>query len=418
MRAVLHLLVANFVICAVAGAMLLAEVPLGSAEFRASAQHPVGWRGDGSGRFPGARPVTQWSMTKNVRWHTVVGTSYSSPIATDNAVVVTSEPNLLVCVDRTSGKVLWKARAEPGDLTNEKERQAAGEYKPPKDGSGMAAATPLCDGTTVYAVFGNGIVMAVDMEGKRKWAAFIDAEQSTGYGRSASPIVVGGKLIVHMTNLYALDPTTGKRLWVNTQAQSSYGTPVGFKVGEVDLIVTPAGDLVRAADGKNMGGDLAMCHHSSPIAEGNKVYFGDSQVTALGFDAELKGKELWSGVVPDDVIGSPVLSGDILFMVSGKGELYAFDAGKEHGGNAVIEARPLFPNAGQRATPVTFSSLTLGGKYLFLSSNTGETVVLEATREAKEVGRNRIKSGAGGSPFFAGGEMFLRDGEELYCIGE
>src|SRR3954464_4676377 len=46
-----------------AGMPLLASdtAPLGSPDFYPSPKHPVGWRGDGSGRFPGATPPTVWS---------------------------------------------------------------------------------------------------------------------------------------------------------------------------------------------------------------------------------------------------------------------------------------------------------------------------------------------------------------------
>lgn len=37
------------------------EAPLGSPDFYPSPERPVGWRGDGSGRFPGATPPTTWS---------------------------------------------------------------------------------------------------------------------------------------------------------------------------------------------------------------------------------------------------------------------------------------------------------------------------------------------------------------------
>ncbi len=46
-----------------AGMPLLASdtAPLGSPDFYPSPEHPVGWRGDGSGRFPGATPPAVWS---------------------------------------------------------------------------------------------------------------------------------------------------------------------------------------------------------------------------------------------------------------------------------------------------------------------------------------------------------------------
>ena len=37
------------------------EIPPGHKDFYPSPQHPVGFRGDGNGYFPGATPVTEWS---------------------------------------------------------------------------------------------------------------------------------------------------------------------------------------------------------------------------------------------------------------------------------------------------------------------------------------------------------------------
>ena len=33
-----------------------------------AADAPVGWRGDGTGAFPGAKPPSEWSTSKNVQW--------------------------------------------------------------------------------------------------------------------------------------------------------------------------------------------------------------------------------------------------------------------------------------------------------------------------------------------------------------
>ena len=68
-----------------------------------------------------------------------------------------------------------------------------------------------------------------------------------------------------MTNLYALDPATGKEIWVNTDAVSTYGTPAAFKLGDVDLIITPRGHAVRADTGKIVAEDIAHSGTPSPI---------------------------------------------------------------------------------------------------------------------------------------------------------
>ena len=91
-------------------------LPLGSRDFTPSVTRPFGWRGDGSGRFLGATPPTVWSMAKNLRWSTPVGSAYSSPILTDRLVFAASEPNLLICLDRTDGKLI-AVHVDPSDPT-------------------------------------------------------------------------------------------------------------------------------------------------------------------------------------------------------------------------------------------------------------------------------------------------------------
>ena len=417
-----------------------APAPLGSPDYRPTPERPFGWRGDGSGQFPAATPPTQWSAKKNIRWATVVGSSYSSPILTDKAVIVTAEPNLVICLNRADGSVRWRIKVQPSDLPDAKSRKTAEKYKPPEAGAGLAAATPVTDGSTIYVLFANGILDALDTSGKSKWITVIDARRMPGYGRSSSPILYAGKLFVHMTDLHAFDPATGKELWVNTEAKSNYGTPLGTKIGDVDVIVTSAGDVVSAADGKTLDTAIGQTFHASPIAEGNIVYFGEGAAAAVRVtlkNGKYKDKELWDIPVPGDVFSSPILHGGLLFTATGKGDLFAFDASEKGSSDPVIAGRRLFggdaigappPDASAPGgapggdvpggpTPIDYASLTLAGKYLFLNSTQGDTVVLDATREAKQVAKNTLPDGSGASPIFSGSDMYLRDGNKLFCIG-
>jgi outer membrane protein assembly factor BamB len=410
---------------------------LGSPDYRPTPEQPFGWRGDGSGQFPGATPVIEWSAKKNVRWSAVVGNSYSSPILTDKFVFVTSEPNLLTCLNRADGKEQWKIKVQPSGLPDEKSQKAAAKYKPPDAGAGMAASTPVTDGTTVYTLFANGILCAVGLDEKPKWITYIDARRAAGYGRSSSPILYAGKLFVHMTDLYAFDPATGKQLWVNSEAKSNYGTPLGMKIGGVDLIVTSAGDVVRVDDGKSVNSAIGQTFHASPIAKGDIVYFGEGAASAVRLNAKFKDKELWNIMVPGDVFSSPVLHDSLLFTSTGKGELFVFDASEKGASDPIIAGRSLFDASGGGppsgappggssgdaggaggGTPIDYASITLAGKYLFLNSTQGDVVVLEATREAKQVSKNTLPDGSGSSPIFSGGDMYLRDGNKLFCIGK
>ena len=95
---------------------LLAGPPPGSPKFLPTADSPVGWRGDGSGRFPGATPPTSWERrkagngyaTRNILWATPLpNNGVASPILVGPRIFVTTEPSDLVCIDKASGRILW-----------------------------------------------------------------------------------------------------------------------------------------------------------------------------------------------------------------------------------------------------------------------------------------------------------------------
>ena len=375
---------------------------------------PCGWRGDGGGRFPAATPPLEWSESKNVRWKAEVGTGYASPVLAADLVVVASEPDLLIAVGRADGKERWRLKTGPSDLAEETARATASEYKA-KD-TGMAAATPAFDGGTIYAVFANGIVRAVDLSGKARWTVHIGAPQNTAYGRSASPILAGGRLVVHMTHLFAFDPATGKQVWVNEDARGNYGTPAALRSGDVDLIATPGGDVVRADDGKTVATQIGNSANSSPVVADGKIHYAERDVRAIRLAAGFKDESVWNSEIRGELFGSPVHHEGLLFTATAKGELYVFDAKATGEKEPLTAARPLLDRERVRGGNAVYSSLTLGGRHLFLASNLGETVVLEATAEAKEVARNVLPDGTGSSPVFAGPDLFLRDGTKLYCI--
>ena len=119
----------------------------------------------------------------------------------------------------------------------------------------------------------------------------------------------------------------------------------------------------------------------SPVPCGDGVVcFGDSAVSAMRLTAAFQDEEVWSGMIPGEVFGSPLWHDNAIFITTGDGELFAFDTGGK--GESVIDGRALFEKSGSGASPAAYGSITLAGKYLFLISNQGEAVVLEATRSA------------------------------------
>ena len=75
------------------------------AELVASPDRPVGWRGDGSGRFPDALPVTKWSQTSNVVWKAAMpGWTISHPVVVGDVVFTSAEPTGSSGGERTSSR--------------------------------------------------------------------------------------------------------------------------------------------------------------------------------------------------------------------------------------------------------------------------------------------------------------------------
>ncbi|MEI8242684.1 MAG: PQQ-binding-like beta-propeller repeat protein, partial [bacterium] len=79
----------------------------GSPANAPAAVQPAGWRGDGTGQHPSATPPLGWSDTSNVAWKATVGGSYSSPVVVGDRVMVTAEPDRVLCLNVGDGKVLW-----------------------------------------------------------------------------------------------------------------------------------------------------------------------------------------------------------------------------------------------------------------------------------------------------------------------
>ena len=96
-----------------------AEVPLGHPDFVPSSDHPVGFRGDGTGCYPGATPPTEWEdkygqeLGKNVLWKTPMPSrTNSSPIVVGKKVFTLADPDLLICADALTGKILWQKQVD------------------------------------------------------------------------------------------------------------------------------------------------------------------------------------------------------------------------------------------------------------------------------------------------------------------
>src|SRR5438093_10971514 len=160
---------------------------------------PYGWRRDGTGVFPDATPPTEWSEKKNIKWQATVGGGHSSPIIAGDRVIVLAEPGTLWCLSRADGKPHWKIDVEADVLPELKAK-----LREPSSTKEHARATPGTAGKDVYVTLTNGLVACFSLEGKRRWVQAVEPPKLT-YGPSASPLLVGDKLLVDSIHLKALE---------------------------------------------------------------------------------------------------------------------------------------------------------------------------------------------------------------------
>lgn len=393
-----------------------------TAGSHAAAADGNGWRRDGSGRYAEAEPPLTWDLdaSENIRWQTKVGKGQSTPVVAGGRLLLTAEPDRLLALDRASGQIQWStdngySTLPPGSTIPAKRPATA-------PGCGYATPTPVTDGQFVYAGFGTGVVVCYDLAGSRRWARCLDLPLLTEYGRSVSPVLAAGRLLVSIGGLNALDARTGEILWQTPQAKPTYGTPIVTQIGDVAVAITPNGDCVRVRDGKLLARGLARATYTSPVVHAGRVYFAGPPAVAVQLPTEagdqLVCEQLWEN---DDLDGeffaSPIYHDGLIYCAANEGLLYVLEA--ETGKLAFQQELDIRSASGKpgKEPANLYPSLTLAGRCLLLGNDAGETLLLAPGSQYRELGRNYLHRGSGASPVPDGNMLFLRGGETLYGVG-
>lgn len=437
----------------------------------AAATTMTGWRGDATGTYPDANPPLTWSKDTNVVWKTKMpGRSNASPLVLGDRLFVCSEPETLVCVALKDGAILWTrpntyldivtpAEAEKAKQDRvkadeilarlkplqEESRRLGGELKKTPDNAelktraaelksqidalngdlksfaeyaapsthdvnGYSSPTPATDGKYVYVVFGNGVAASYDVNGTRRWARLIE-KPVQGWGHSASPVFADGKLIVHIGRVTALDPATGAAAW-QTESAQAWGSEVAARIGDTPIVITPSGDFIRASDGRKLASKVSGLTYCAPVVADGVVYFiqhgGKAVRLPVSAGDTIQPEVLWETRPKDDrYYASPVVHAGLIYAVTQAADFSVIDAAD----GKVVYTRKL--DIGNTCYP----SVTLAGNRVYVSSDTGRTVVLEPGREYKEVGRGTLETFRS-CPVFVGSRVYLRGGEYLWCLGE
>lgn len=360
---------------------------------------PIGFRHDGSGRYPAAQPPLQWSPTNGIVWKTALPDwSNASPILVGNRIFICAEPATLICISAESGNILWQDTLT--DLPS----------PPPKAhaANGYTSATPCSDGRKIWGVFGQGVVACWDMEGKKQWAISLE-KPPHDWGGCISPRLVGGVLVVQFNHLFGLNPETGAVQW-KLATGWGWGSPVVARIGNRDIVYTCKGTAVDAATGKALSSQaLPKLDYNSPCLVDGVLYYVQAKPQAFALPAkpEELPRPLWPAItLPEGrYYGTPLVHDGLVYAINAQGQLSVFD---QTTGALVYSQK--FP------FDTVYPSPTLAGDYVFLSCEGGKTVVIKAGRTYEEVARNSLEKFRS-CPVFSGTRMYIRGHKYLWCMG-
>jgi outer membrane protein assembly factor BamB len=391
----------------------------------------VMWRFDGGGRFPDIHPPTEWAADKNILWKTVVGIGgYSSPIVVGDKVFVTAEMGSLLCLDLSDGKILWqkdlfsKGSADiPAELSKELMRGCGGNSK-------QSTPTPASDGRRVFYINAMGLCVCYDMRGNRLWVRVVETAKDEEHF-SASPIFHGDRVVLSWGCLLALDAKDGHTLWRADDAKPTHGTPTIAKIGGVEVVVTPAGDIVRLSDGQVLCSELFESTYTTPLVEGDVLYVVDANALAFRLPAPEKGMRptpLWKTGLTGEFMASPIYRDGLLYTFeSQRARLHILDAATgaplvttrvEDEKTKAVTLEPGVKIAGLAPGRYAYASPVASDRQLYFFDDVGNAALLAPGREYKPLRINKLPESVVGSPFFVGDRIILRGKETLYCIGE
>ena len=404
-----------------------------TAIFSVAAENWPQWRGPGLNGISNEKDLpVRWARDENVAWKLPLPSwSGATPIIWGDRIflnVAEKEDLSLWCVDRAQGTVLWKKHL------------AGGNFKIGKQN--LSSPSPVTDGTSVYAMTGNGIVKGFDFAGHELWARDIQKDYGQfglNWGYGSSPLLFEDALYIQVLHgmktrdpsyLLRIDKKTGKTVWrierpteAVHESPDSYTTPVVLRYGGKVEIVVSGGDCVTghdAATGKeiwrgngfNVQKDPNYRVIASPVVSDGVIYTPTRvrplQAFRAGGHGDITGTHLLWAFQNGPDVPTPVTDGTYFYTVNDRGIAWCLDAktGKEIWGP-------------QRIHKATYSaSPVMADGKIYITDEDGVTSVFKAGPKFELVAENNLDDYTLSSIAISGGQLFIRTAQNLYCIGK
>ena len=404
------------------------------------------WRGPNRDGVSGETGLPEsWSPEgENLLWMAPYG-GRSTPIVLDGHLYLQNgigegpdRRERIMCLDAATGEVLWEHRFNV-TLSDVPARR-------------VGWASPAADPETgnVYALAVDGHLLALGSEGDLLWEQYLSeifGLVSTHGGRTVSPIVEGGNVIVSGVStgwgalarpsqrFFAFDKLSGEVVWVTSSPNLPYDTTYspaivrdingtrlliqGGSDGAVHGLKVNTGELVwsYAMSKRGINTGPVLYKNTAIVSQGEENLDTNAMgaIAAVPADAEGgldKGSALWT---TEGFIGgysTPVIDGSRVYQIDNGANLVAFDV--EDGSEVWRE------NLGtiQRASPV------LADGKLYVGTQNGTFFILQPTDTGVEVlDRDELTHSdelvdIRASVAIANGVVYLVTSQATYAIGQ
>jgi outer membrane protein assembly factor BamB len=397
-----------------------------------------GWRGPTGLGYTDEKdlPLTWSAKTgENILWKTLLpggkqknrdytSPGWSSPIIIGDRVFLTAATwpdgvtdkerrvsiaeHHVVCMQTEDGKQLWDTVVPAGKIVVDNIYH------------GYAVPTPVTDGKLVFALFGSGVLAALDFDGNIVWREELPHLRDVDGGVCASPILYEETVIIpgiQDMGLRALDKKTGKVRWEQkTKQRNTMATAALIRIEDRLQLIHYAGGI-QGIDPKT--GDViwtcrAPTSQSSP-AYGSGLLFADAgrggqegaAIDPTGKGDVSKTHVKWKSRVEGVAGSSAIIVGDHVYRSSGQEFIRCWDV---NSGELVDELKA------PRITPSASPIATADGRIYF--AGPGKSYVIRADPKLEVLATSDLNDGDNyTTPAVSGGRLYIKGKSYLWCIG-
>lgn len=315
----------------------------------------------------------------------------------------------VLCFQVSDGKQLWDTVIPSGKVVVDNFYH------------GYTVPTPVTDGKHVFALFGSGVIAALDFDGRIVWREELPRLKDVDGGVCSSPILFEDTVIspgIAETGLRALEKETGKVKWEQkTKERNRMATPALIRIGEKTQLIHYAGGI-QGLDPAT-GELLWFCRgvnssQSSPVFGSGLLYTDVGRggqncnaVDATGTGDVSKTHVKWQARVTTASGSSAIVVGPHVYRASEPGSIKCRELST---GEMVYDERT--PKISPSSSPIACAD----GRIYFASP--GKSFVIKAGPKFEILATSDLDDGPDyTTPAVANGRIFIKGKSYLWCIG-